>query len=158
GEHRITGGSGSAAKKMHDGEVDIDAELVHQLLETQFPQWSELPLDVVHSTGTVNAMYRLGDAMCVRLPRVRWHAGDLEKEVQWLPQLVPHVSLAVPEAVAKGEPAAGYPHPWAIYRWLEGETFAAGRVHDERRAAADLAQFVAELQGVDPSGAPTSTR
>lgn len=147
-----------AAKKMHEGEVDIDVELVRKLLVTQFPHWSELPVEVFHSTGTVNAIYRLGEDLCVRLPRALWWAGDLEKELQWLPKLAPSLPLAVPEPVAKGEPGRGYSFPWAIYRWLEGETFAGDRVGDERQAAADLAQFVTELRRIDPSGAPLSRR
>ena len=145
------------ARKMHDDEVDIDVGLVHRLLAAQFPHWSERPIDEVQSTGTVNAMYRLGDDLCVRLPRVRGWADDLEKELQWLPALAPQLPLAVPEPVARGEPDAGHPFAWAIYRWLEGETFAIDRV-DEREAATDLAQFVTMLRRIDSSGAPRSRR
>jgi aminoglycoside phosphotransferase (APT) family kinase protein len=143
---------------MHEGEVDIEVELVHQLLRAQFPQWAELPLARVQSTGTVNAIYRLGEDMCVRLPRVKLWAGDLEKELRWLPTLAPHLPLAVPEPVATGRPDAGYPFVWAIYRWVEGETFARDRGGDEHQAAVDLAQFVARLRGLDPAGAPRSRR
>jgi aminoglycoside phosphotransferase (APT) family kinase protein len=45
---------------MHDGEVDIDVDLVRRLLFTQFPQGADLPLEAVSSAGTVNAIYRLG--------------------------------------------------------------------------------------------------
>jgi aminoglycoside phosphotransferase (APT) family kinase protein len=145
-----------ATKRMHEGEVDIDVELVRRLLVAQFPQWCERPVEAVQSTGTVNAIYRLGDDLCIRLPRIQTWASDLEKELRWLPRLAPHLSLAVPEPVAKGDPGAGYPFTWAIYRWLDGETFAGDRVGDEREAAADLAQFVVELRRIDPAGAPHS--
>src|SRR5438034_9607672 len=108
---------------MHEGEVDIDVELVRELLATQFPRWAALPLAPVPSTGTVNAIYRLGDDLCVRLPRVQQWAGNLEKELRWLPTLAPHLPLAVPEPVAAGNPGAGYPFVWAIYGWLAAETF-----------------------------------
>jgi aminoglycoside phosphotransferase (APT) family kinase protein len=65
---------------MHDGEVDVDVGRVRRLLVTQFPHWAALPPDVVHPTGTVNTIDRLGDEMCVRLPRVQRWAGDLERE------------------------------------------------------------------------------
>jgi aminoglycoside phosphotransferase (APT) family kinase protein len=146
------------AKKLHDGEVDIDAALVRRLLVGQFAHLGDLRLEEVRSTGTVNAIYRLGDDLCVRLPRVERWAGDLEKELEWLPKLAPYLSLAVPEPVAKGEPALGYPFAWAIYRWLTGESFATDRVVDERRAAGDLAQFVAELRRIDRADAPSSGR
>lgn len=143
---------------MHEGEVDIDVELVHRLLGAQFPQWAEMPLARVESTGTVNAIYRLGDDLCVRLPRLQGWATDLEKELRWLPTLAPHLPLAVPEPVATGRPDVGYPFVWAIYRWVEGETFARDRAGDERQAAYQLAQFVARLRGIDPTGAPRSRR
>ncbi len=147
-----------ATSKMHDGEVDIGVDLVRALIADQFPDWGDLPLRLVPSAGTVNAIYRLGEDMCVRLPRVRGWASDLEKELQWLPSLAPQLPLAVPVPVASGVPGQGFPHPWAIYRWLDGETLTTAGVSDERRAAADIGRFVAALRSIDQAGAPVSTR
>jgi aminoglycoside phosphotransferase (APT) family kinase protein len=144
--------------KMHAGEVDIDEEFVQRLVEAQFPQLADLPIRAVQSTGTVNAIYRLGDHLCARLPRVPSWAQDLEKELNWLPKLAPYLSLRVPEPVAKGHPASGYPFPWAIYRWIDGHPYSEDLVHDEHQAAADLAQFVVELRRIDPLGAPRGGR
>jgi aminoglycoside phosphotransferase (APT) family kinase protein len=143
---------------MHDGEVHIDGALVHQLVVSQFPQWRDLPLEPFRSTGTVNAIYRLGDDLHVRLPRVEHWARDLDKELRWLPALAPHVPLEIPEAVARGHPHGGYPFPWAIYRWLPGRPFAPDAVDDEREAAVGLAAFVTALRGVDTAGAPRAPR
>src|SRR6478672_4587752 len=132
------------AKKMHDDEVTVDAPLVRQLLVSQFPHFAELNLHPVESTGTVNVIYRLGHDLCVRLPRISRWAHDLEKELEWLPRLAPRLPLAVPEPIARGEPERGYPFAWAIYRWIEGDTLTRDGIRDERRAAADLAAFVAE--------------
>jgi len=143
---------------MHSEEVDIDIDLVRKLVLTQFPQWSDLPLASVRSTGTVNAIYRLGDDLYLRMPRLPgWHR-DLEKEMRWLRLLAPLVRLAVPEPVAKGDPAFGYPFVWAVYRWMEGVDYTRGAVHDEQRAATDLATFVRDLRCVDTGGAPRSRR
>jgi len=143
---------------MHDGEVGIDAGLVRRLVDGQFPRLASLPVSAVQSTGTVNAIYRLGDHLCARLPRVQKYAGDLEDELRWLPWLAPQLSLRVPEPVATGHPAGGYPFPWAIYRWIDGQPYADELVEDERQAATDLAQFVAELRAIDPAGAPRAGR
>ena len=94
---------------MHDDEVDIDAELVGRLLAAQFPHLADLPIREVRSTGTVNAIYRLGDHLAARLPRVRRWATDLEQECHWLPRLAPHLSLPVPEPIGVGRPNATYP-------------------------------------------------
>ncbi len=67
---------------MHADEVDIDASLVGRLLAAQFPQWADLPIAPVRSAGTDNAIYRLGDDMAVRLPRIHWAVGQVDKEHQ----------------------------------------------------------------------------
>ncbi|MEX1255219.1 MAG: aminoglycoside phosphotransferase family protein [Dehalococcoidia bacterium] len=137
------------AKKMHSDEVDIDESLVRGLLAAQFPQWADLPIEPVPSAGTVNAIFRLGDDMVVRLPRVHRWAAALEKEYHWLPKLAPHLPLRVPEPLAKGSPGEGYPFSWAIYRWIDGQPYADDLVDDERQAAKDLARFVVELRRID---------
>ena len=139
---------------MHIDEVDTNVSLVRRLLAAQFPQWADLPLEPVPSTGTVNAIYRLGDEMVVRLPRVHRWARDLEIEYEWLPKLAPHLPLAVPEPLTKGNPGEGYPWHWAVYRWLEGETWAVDRVGAVCEAAADLARFITSLRLIDTTGAP----
>jgi aminoglycoside phosphotransferase (APT) family kinase protein len=144
--------------KMHDGEVDIDAELVGRLLADQFPDLASLPIREVQPTGTVNAIYRLGDHLYARLPRMRQWAATLEQECHWLPKLAPHLSLRVPEPVGKGHPASSYPFTWAIYRWIDGQPYADELIDDEQQAATDLARFVAELRRIDPAGAPRGGR
>ena len=143
-----------SAGKMHADEVDIDASLVHRLLAAQFPQWTGLPIEPVHSAGTDNALYRLGGDMVVRLPRILGATCQAEKERQWLPRLAPLLPLPIPVPLAKGMPAEGYPWPWSVYRWLEGETATIERVADPRQAATDLGRFVAAMQRIDPAGGP----
>src|SRR4051812_9763580 len=107
---------------MHDGEVPTDSALVRRLIAAQFPAWAGLAVAPVESAGTDNAIYRLGDALAVRLPRIGWATGQLPLEWRWLPRLAPHLPLAVPEPLAPGTPAFGYPWEWAVYRWLDGAT------------------------------------
>jgi aminoglycoside phosphotransferase (APT) family kinase protein/predicted MFS family arabinose efflux permease len=150
--------SSAAARKLHEGEVDIDESLVRRLLRTQLPHLADRRLEVVQSTGTVNAIFRLGPDLCVRLPRHEHWADDLRKELEWLPRLALHLSLTVPEPVARGEPGSGFPYPWAVFRWIPGEPLTRGSFRDEGEAARDLARFVAELRRIDPTGAPPSGR
>jgi aminoglycoside phosphotransferase (APT) family kinase protein len=139
---------------MHDDEVDTNISLVGRLLTAQFPQWADLPIEPVRSAGTVNAIYRLGDDMAVRLPRTHWATGDLDKEHRWLPRLAPFLPLAIPVPLAKGKPGEGYPWHWSVYRWIEGENATVERIADPHQAATDLAQFVAALQQVNFADEP----
>src|SRR3954447_21410842 len=120
--------TGRAAVTLHEGELPIDAALVARLLADQFPELAGRPLREVHSTGTVNAIYRIGDDLYARLPRLGRWAGALERERRGLPWLAPQLPLRVPEPVAQGRPQDGYPVSWAIYRWLDGEPYADGVV------------------------------
>jgi aminoglycoside phosphotransferase (APT) family kinase protein len=127
----------------------IDEALVRRLLTAQFPHWAELPVRPVAEPGWDNMTYRLGDDMSVRLPRFERWVGQVEREQTWLPRLAPHLPVAVPEPLAQGEPGDGYPFPWSVYRWLEGETATPGAV-----GAHDLAAFLAALRGIDATGGP----
>ena len=143
---------------LHDGELPIDDALVARLVASQFPDLGHLRVRAWPSTGTVNAIYRLGDALSVRLPRLPRWAAALEREVAWLPMLAPRLSLKVPEPVAIGRPTREYPCAWAVYRWLDGVAYADGTVADERAAADALARFVRELGALDPTGGPPAGR
>ena len=88
---------------------------------SQFPQWVDLPIEPVHSAGTDNAIFRLGDDMAVRLPRIQNATLQVDKEHLWLPRLTPQLPLAIPAPLVKGIPGEDYPWHWSIYQWLEGE-------------------------------------
>ncbi len=143
-----------SAGKMHVDEVDINVALVRQLLAAQFPQWADLPITPVHSSGTDNAIYRLGSDMAVRLPRIEQATGQVDKEQQFLPRLAPYLPLAIPVPFALGRPSEGYPWHWSVYQWLEGENATSERIADLGEAARDLAHFVTALQRIDPTGGP----
>lgn len=144
---------------MHDGQINITGELVAALIADQFPRLVALPMRRIASTGTVNAIYRLGDELYARLPLLEAWGEDIQREWRWLPQLASSgLSLHVPQPEALGRPAAAYPSAWAIYRWIDGHPYADALIHDERQAAADLARFVRELRRIDPVGAPRAGR
>lgn len=142
------------ARRMHADELDIDADLVRRLVAEQFSEWAGLPVEPVLPWGTDNALFRLGDELVARLPRLDRTVATLEKERRWLPRLAPQLPLAVPIPLADGAPGDGYPFPWSVYRWLSGEDATVSRVSDERRLATDLAKFVSALQRVDPEDGP----
>ena len=138
---------------MHADEVLTDEALVRRLLGQQFPEWAGLPVRYVPSSGTDNDVYRVGDGLVARLPRIAWATEQVAKEARWLPRLAPHLPLAVPAPVAVGRPGEGYPYVWAVHEWLPG-TDAGSGVADLDRVAVDLAAFVRALQAVDTTGAP----
>ncbi len=146
------------SERMHDDEVAIDDALVRRLVQTQLPRWADLPLARVLSSGTDNALFRLGRDLVVRLPRIHWAVDDVDTEQVWLPRLEPQLPVAIPEPVAMGEPALGYPWRWSVYTWIEGSNPSRDDLARPDELAADIASFVTALRRIDPSGAPAAGR
>jgi aminoglycoside phosphotransferase (APT) family kinase protein len=144
--------------QMHPGMYPIGDDLVRRLIAGQFPQWAGLAVERFASGGTVNAMYRLGDDMVVRLPLVQGGADDVLLEQEWLPRLAPYLPTPVPEVLGDGEPAEGYPWPWSVYRWLTGENPEAEALSEPVLLAEDLAEFVAAMRSITLPGAPQAHR
>jgi len=141
--------------RMHAEEVDVDEALVRRLLATQFPHLARMPLTPVDAWGTDHAIFRLGDDLSVRVPKIGWAAHQGERESRWLPVIAPHLPVEVPVPLALGEPAAGYPFRWYVSPWIDGEAPGADGPVDPGRLATDLAAVVRALHGVDTTGAPT---
>ncbi|MDH4103498.1 MAG: aminoglycoside phosphotransferase family protein [Thermoleophilia bacterium] len=149
---------------MHVDEVSTDVALARRLVAAQFPEWAALGLEPVRSSGTDNALYRLGADMVLRLPRIHWAVEGEERAREWLPRLAPLLPVDVPVLVGVGEPAEGYPWSWSVYGWLEGENPNIDSVTDPVAITRDLAQLVEALRRVDLNGplagrgAPLATR
>lgn len=143
---------------MHADEVDTDPSLVQRLVAGRFPEWADLPIEPVLPRGTDNANYRLGADKLVRLPRQADKVEGLERELEWLPRLGPQLPLAIPEALGRGEPAEGFPFPWAVLTWVEGENVPVAGIRDPQRTAVELAELILALRAADATDAPPGLR
>ncbi|HET7328205.1 MAG TPA: aminoglycoside phosphotransferase family protein [Nocardioidaceae bacterium] len=139
---------------LHDDELPIDVPLVRALLDRALPETASLPLRPLPSTGSSNALFRLGDDLLARLPRQPGGSTTIDKEARWLPHVAPRLPVAVPDVVYVGEPDLGYPERWMVVRWLDGDVPSvadpgpdAGTARDE--LAVDLADAVNALRDID---------
>lgn len=141
--------------RMHDDEVPVDDALVRRLLTDQQPALADRPLERVTAMGTDHVIYRLGDDLAVRLPRIWWAQHQATIQQRWLPALAAGLTIEVPVPTFLGEPAAGYPYPWCVVPWLVGERPNLDDVDMRTTLAADLAGVVRDLQAIPvPDGAP----
>jgi aminoglycoside phosphotransferase (APT) family kinase protein len=89
--------------KMHENELEIDEHLVHALLKRQCPDWADLSINKVQSSGTDNALFRLGNEYIVRLPRIEWEPNsinkNINKEYDWLPKIARFLKTPISEPV-----------------------------------------------------------
>ncbi|CAL9601423.1 hypothetical protein SUDANB6_05459 [Streptomyces sp. enrichment culture] len=146
------------AARMHADEADVDASPVGRLLGRQFPRWAGLPVERLPSSGTENAMSRLGTDPVARLPRRPGAVAGVAHEQRRLPRLGPRLPAATPEPVGAGEPDREFPWPWSVHRRPDGRNPAAGAPGEPERLAADLAAYVAALRRIDPADAPAGPR
>jgi aminoglycoside phosphotransferase (APT) family kinase protein len=137
---------------MHDNEQEVNLELVRSLLKEQCPQWAELELTPILSSGTDNALFRLGDKYVVRIPRIEWSPGNItngiNKEYLWVPQLARYLKTPVSEPIFKGKPNEDYSWPWSITKWNEGHNPDFEKEDEYENLAIDLAHFLNELHSI----------
>lgn len=135
----------------HPDEIIVDDECLARWLRAQAPQWAHLPLHRIASSGTDNAIFRLGDKLSVRIPRRLSAVPLLAKELDWLPHLQ-GLPLAVPVLRFRGHSGRGF--DFGIFDWMEGRIATAGHVADWQDAARRLADFLKALHLKDIKGAP----
>lgn len=139
---------------LHANEFPISTDLVRRLLSEQMPRWAELPLRRLHTSGTVNVIFRLGDDKVLRLPRTPDYTGGPPHEARWMPVFAPLLPLAVPGHLGLGSPTDEYPSPWSVLEWIEGEPASPATVSNLRESASTLGQFVAAMRELPTDGAP----
>lgn len=140
-------------------DVQLDEQLVRGLstqAEASLPGVSLLPLVKV-AEGWDCEVWRLGDALAVRLPRRAVAAPLVRNEQRVLPLIAPAIEqtgIRVPLPVFAGEPVEGYPWPWSIVRWIPGTSGL--RVPRRARTpwAAPLAHALRALHRPAPPDAP----
>jgi len=138
--------------------VEIDTALVKNLIAAQFPDWADLPVRPVATSGWDNRTFHLGDEMSVRLPSAERYVAQVEKEHRFLPLLAPQLPLPIPVPLGLGRPGKGYPWPWSVYRWIEGERSGLQNIANLTEFAEDLADFLLALWKIDASDGPPAGR
>ena len=141
---------------MHDHEVRATPELVERLVAEQCPQWARLPVTALPDDveGTDNVLFRLGEALVVRMPKVEWAQGQATSDSCWLPHLAPHLPARVPVPVHLGHSTGDYPWAWSVVPWVEGTT-PPRLGSDDVSLARDLAHFALRLREIDATDGPS---
>ncbi len=140
---------------MPAAELDVSEELVRALLQEQHPDLAGLSLRLV-AHGWDNMLFRVGDDLVARLPRRALAVPLVEHEQRWLPELAPRLPLPIPAPVRVGRPSTGYPWPWSICPWIEGESALVSPPTDLAASAERLGRFLAAVHVPAPEGAPAN--
>jgi aminoglycoside phosphotransferase (APT) family kinase protein len=131
----------------------ITPALARDLLRRQHPDLADLPI-VLAESGWDNEVMRLGDDLALRLPRRAVAAQLLRNEQTWLPILAPGLPLPTSAPVRIGRPALGYPYPWSVVPWFEGQPSDLAPPDADQGLV--LAQFLRALHQPAPAEAPSN--
>jgi len=129
--------------------MELELSSLKKMLATQFPQWSNLFIRKVKSSGTDNTIYRLGENYSIRIPKGEIGILQIEKEKQWLPYLSTHLPLEMPQQIAIGKISSLFPHPWGIYNWIKGEELDKRKLVDIPTNIEILTNFIKSLHSIE---------
>ncbi len=137
---------------MHD-DIAPEETAIQRLLLEMTPQWADLPVRRLISSGTDNAIYRIGEQLLLRLPRREAAANLVAKELDWLPRFT-NLPLDMPRLLFRGSADFGLKCDFGIFEWMDGDIASPQAIADPAAAALALAAFLKALHQVDISGAP----
>jgi aminoglycoside phosphotransferase (APT) family kinase protein len=141
---------------MHADEIVTTPAQVARMVAEQLPQWAHLGVRPVAEHGTDHCLFRLGEELVVRMPRIGWAADQAASDARWLPVLAPYLPVDVPVPVASGRPDGDFPWAWSVVPWLPGRN-PTPYEEGPRHLGGELAAFVAALRAVDTAGGPVAT-
>ncbi|WP_062521898.1 phosphotransferase [Demequina silvatica] len=99
----------------------ISRALARALVDRQLPGLAHLEIGE-RFDGWDMVVYRLGEELGLRLPRVEAAVGPLARESRLLEHVGAAWTFPHPRVVASGVAQDGYPWPWAVVSWLPGAT------------------------------------
>jgi aminoglycoside phosphotransferase (APT) family kinase protein len=109
---------------MHEDEVVLAHDIGRALIASQFPQWAQERIRRIDSSGTVNAIFRIGERYAARFPLLVADPDEMQRRLEAearasgeFPRASP---FPAPEPAGLGRPGDGYPLPWSVQTWLPG--------------------------------------
>lgn len=133
-------------------EVSLTVVDVDRLLASQHPGLRGPLRPEAH--GWDNEVFRLGDALAVRLPRREAAATLIEHEQRWLPEIASRLPVRIPVPVAVGVPEGEYPWRWSVVPWFDGVRAMDLPTAERDGIAGTLADTLRALHIPAPADAP----
>lgn len=141
---------------MHENQVAVDADSVRAMLAEQFPRYADAAVVPLAASGTVNAIFRVGEDVTARFPLQPMDAeqayAGLRREAEAMAEFADHAGVAAPRPLGLGRPGPLYPMPWSLQSWVEGEVATPGGLAASAEFALDIARLIAALRSVDVHG------
>jgi len=141
---------------MHADQLHVRADQARDLIHDQFPQFRGEDVVALATAGTVNAIFRIGASHVARFPLRMMDAADcarlLQAEAQASAEFGRFSPFPGPETVGFGRPGSGYPLPWLVQTWIDGEVATPDGLCGSSAFALDLARLIASLRAAPLRG------
>jgi aminoglycoside phosphotransferase (APT) family kinase protein len=141
---------------MHEGQQGLDVATVTMLVAAHVPQLRGRPVRALAASGTVNAIFRIGEGHTARFPLV---PGEPASTLAWLQseaaaarELLGRTRFATPEPVAVVGATAEHPQPWSVQTWLPGTDATRVDAAGSAGLAVHLATLISELRAISTRG------
>jgi len=125
---------------MHEDQIPLTDEDAAALVIHRFPAYRGLSIRRLATSGTVNAIYRVGETVTARFPlRPAAAPGDettLRREAQAMVEFRSASPFPGPEPLGIGGPSVFYPSTWSLQSWLPGQC-PSPRSHESSSPFAD---------------------
>ncbi len=142
---------------MHADQLPLPLDVARRLVHEQFPHTRGLEVRRAASSGTVNAIIKVGDGLAARFPLRPADAGAHEARLRAEASAALRLSAAaapvgVPRPLGIGRPGHGFPLAWSLWTWLPGEVATSTSHASSEAFAADLAALIGRLRAADAGG------
>jgi aminoglycoside phosphotransferase (APT) family kinase protein len=145
---------GKPMRVLHSRQVPFDLALARRLIESQIPQYSNLPMILVAEQGTDHVLCRVGGSLVARFPIIDWAAEQVWSDQRWLPFFSQVLPVEVPRQIIVGNPEFEYPFHWSLCTWLEGRPLTPHGRQDSSDLVDQLCDILLRLRAAPTSGAP----
>jgi aminoglycoside phosphotransferase (APT) family kinase protein len=141
---------------VHDDQLTITEAQARSLIADQFPQFRDQEIRGLETAGTVNAIFRIGERYAARFPLRITNPADclrnLEQETEASREFHECCRFPSPAPVGIGQQGAGFPMPWLVQTWIDGEVATPDGLSTSPDFARDLAHLIGALRKVELKG------
>lgn len=136
-------------------ELTVSPAQVAALVRDQVPELAGGAVVPV-AGGAMNTIFRIGAGSTARFPRrydephlVR---ARLVREAEAAAEFRTCSAFPAPQPQHLGRPGSGYPLPWSVQSWIDGEPATSTSCQDSVGLAHDLARLLCGLRAADTRG------
>lgn len=145
---------------MHENQLSLDEEDAASLIAERFPEYRDHVVRRLETSGTVNAIFRVGEEATARFPLLSHDSPGPDprpsREVSAMEEFLQASPFPGPRPLGTAEPSALCPGGWSLQTWLSGAIPTPHSHESSDGFADDLSDLIAALRRY-PTGERTFT-